>query len=142
MTREEKIRIGLICPYCDEKPERIDSDAIYSKSYGDILICKPCRAWVGIHRSGENKGKPLGRLADAKLREAKKEAHRYFDQLWRRKMRCQGISKMKARNAAYDWLAGEMEMSREICHIGMMNERQCELVIFICKPFFREEDDF
>ncbi|MBL0255764.1 MAG: hypothetical protein IPQ27_12795, partial [Chitinophagaceae bacterium] len=41
---------GLVCPYCGNKTEYIDSSFIYGKSYGMIYICKPYDAYVGVHK--------------------------------------------------------------------------------------------
>ena len=66
---------GLICPYCGNNSEYIDSSFIYGKSYGMIYLCRPCEAYVGVHKGTD---KALGRLANKELRESKKEAHFYF----------------------------------------------------------------
>jgi hypothetical protein len=132
MTHVEIIT-GRVCPYCGGKPELLDSAIIYRTSHGPMWICLPCQAWVGVHKDTE---KPLGRLADAELREYKKWAHVAFDPLWRKKVK-QGASKMHARNAAYHWLAAQMGLSRDICHIGMFDTEQCKRVIDICSPFYQ-----
>lgn len=74
------INKGLICPYCNSKTEYIDSKYIYGTSYGMIYICKPCDAYVGVHKGTDN---ALGRLADKRLRKAKKDAHYFFDKIAR-----------------------------------------------------------
>lgn len=130
-----RIMRGEQCPYCGDDTEFIDSDAVYSKTYGMIYICRPCQAWVGVHKSSR---KALGRLADKRLREAKQMAHQYFDQLWRRKMRSNGVPKSKARAAAYEWLAKQMGKPIEETHIGMFDNKDCELVIFYCKPYYSD----
>jgi ribosomal protein L37AE/L43A len=128
------IREGRICPYCGGEPEFVDSDAVYSRSYGMIWLCQSCSAWVGVHKGTT---KPLGRLADAFLRERKREAHHYFDNLWRQKMLINKVSKSIARNSAYAWLSKQIGLHPNQCHIGMMNEAECYAVITVCKPYFR-----
>lgn len=98
-----------------------------------VWYCEPCNAWVGVHKGTD---KPLGRLANAELRELKKEAHKYFDPLWEMKMK-QGYKKGHARAKAYKWLAGEMGIDGKLCHIGMFDEDQCGRVIEICKPYYK-----
>ena len=72
MGRGQKI----LCDYCGRQAEYVDSAEIYNgKSYGMIYLCRPCKAYVGVHRGSD---KPLGRLADAELREWKKRAHAAF----------------------------------------------------------------
>lgn len=123
----------VYCPYCSKEAVYVDSVEVYGKSYGMIYLCRPCKAWVGVHK-GTNK--PLGRLADDKLRKAKIEAHFYFDYLWKKKMK-QGFSKNIARPEAYKWLAKQLGIEAKKCHIGMFDVDKCNEVINICKRFYR-----
>ena len=68
----DEIIAGKICPYCGKPTEYVDSSIIYGRSYGMIYLCRDCRAYVGVHKGTDQ---ALGRLANAELREAKKEAH-------------------------------------------------------------------
>jgi hypothetical protein len=128
---------GKICPYCDSPSVYTDSADVYGgTSYGMIWLCRPCQAWVGVH---EGTDQALGRLASAELRELKMQAHRWFDPIAR-----QGLIKdiypiyiagMSERDKAYLWLSEIMGIKKEYCHIGMMDEGECQQVIDICKPF-------
>lgn len=120
------------CPYCGRKPRYCDSKEIYGSSYGMVYYCKLCDAYVGVHHKTSKRA--LGRLANSELREAKKEAHKYFDPLWMRKMN-QGFSKKEARNSAYEWLAKSLHIAKRHCHIGMFDVELCKQVVEICKPF-------
>jgi hypothetical protein len=140
MISNDQILAGLVCPYCGAKTELIDSAYIYGKSYGMIYICKPCDAYVGVHKGTD---KALGRLANRELREAKKKAHYYFDQIaktmlinqiWRK-----WIPDISNRNKAYKWLASQMGISENVCHIGMMDVAQCQQVIEICKRYISKD---
>jgi len=128
-----KVLNGEVCPYCGGVPTFVDSDSVYTRSYGMLWVCEPCEAWVGVHNGTD---KPLGRLADKDLREAKIEAHKYFDCLWRKAMRTRGWRKSKARNTAYDWLANQIGKPREYTHIGMFDEAECFRVVAACKEFY------
>lgn len=119
---------GKKCPYCLGNTEYLDSSIIYGRSYGMIYLCSPCDAYVGVHKGTDT---ALGRLANKELREAKKKAHAYFDPLWQRAVR-QGRKKNEARNSAYKWLAKEMGIERDVCHIGMFDVESCESVVQIC----------
>ena len=125
---------GKICPYCGEPTKFVDSSVIYGRSYGMIYLCEKCRAYVGVHPGTD---KALGRLANAELREAKKEAHSYFDMLWKTPLINDiyptFFPNMSNRNKAYLWLSEKMGIRPEICHIGMFNVEKCKQAIEICK---------
>jgi uncharacterized protein YbaR (Trm112 family) len=125
---------GKTCPYCNQPTQYVDSKRVYMKSYGMIYLCEPCGSWVGVH---EGTNKALGRLANRELRKWKKNAHKYFDPLWQKKMR-QGCSKKDARHKAYKWLSEQMGIDFEFTHIGMFDVDQCKQVVEICKPFYHE----
>ena len=63
----------------------------------------------------------MGRLANSDLREAKKRAHHYLDQLWQ--------PKVYNRPIVYKWLSESLGINREFTHIGMSNVKQCEKII-------------
>ncbi len=120
------------CPYCEQPAKLVDSQIIYGRSYGMAWFCKPCDAWVGCHKNSKTHA-PLGRLANAELRDWKKKAHAVFDLLWQRKMRRDKCTKGKARKAAYGWLAKQLEITVKDCHIGMFNIEKCKKVVEACK---------
>ena len=64
------------CRYCNGDVSIKDSSIIYQQSYGLIHICDSCGAFVGCHKGTSN---PLGTLANAELRELRKQAHSVFD---------------------------------------------------------------
>lgn len=115
----------VFCDYCGRRAEFVDSSIVYGRSYGMIYLCrcKPGYAFVGVHKGTD---RPLGRLADAGLREWKKRAHAAFDPIWK-EGRFRG-----RRNAAYAWLSEQMNLPVEKTHIGMFDEKQCEQVVQIC----------
>lgn len=118
---------GKICPYCKKETEFIDSVKIYGKSYGMVYYCADCKAWVGVHK---DTGKALGRLANDKLREAKKAAHAAFDPIWKQKI--------MTRSAAYQWLADQLSLPANYTHIGMFKADTCEKVVRVCSNFFKQ----
>lgn len=114
----------VTCPYCGKLAEYVDSAEVYhGTSYGMIYLCRPCKAYVGVHRGTDQ---PLGRLADADLRRWKRAAHAAFDPLWQR-----GPFQHR-RQAAYHWLAQQMGLPVEQTHIGMFDIDHCKTVISIC----------
>ena len=128
---------NLCCQYCKRQTELLDSKIIYGKSYGLIYLCKPCKAWVGVHQGTD---KPKGDVANVELRQLRIEAHKYFDFLWKEKLRRERITnpkykKYKARGKAYKWLAKQLKIETKDCHIGMFDVEKCEKTILVCRPY-------
>lgn len=113
-----------VCPYCSNLSVYLPSKRIYR--------CDPCDAQVGVHK---HNNQPLGTLANAELRAARKKAHSYFDPLWRCKMQRYSFTVSQARKPAYEWLAVQMGLSFDECHIGEFDIEQCNQVMRICKPY-------
>jgi len=112
---------NIHCPYCGAKADFCDSAEIYGgRSYGMIYLCRPCDAYVGVHKGTDQ---PLGRLADAKLRKWKMAAHAAFDPIWK--------SGVMTRKAAYKMLSARMGIPEAKTHIGMFDVEQCKKVIEI-----------
>ena len=118
--------LQVICPYCGTAAKLVDGRAIYPHrpdlSSKQFWQCKPCAAYVGCHAQGDGT-KPFGRLANAELRRAKKDAHFAFDRLW-----MNAKNRRRARVASYAWLADAMGLTVDECHIGEMDVQQCERV--------------
>lgn len=126
----EEIITGKECPYCGNPSEYINSSYIYNGfDYGMIYICKPCKAWVGVHKDTD---KAKGRLANERLRELKKQAHYYFDGLWEHAWKKHGRARNEARKSAYAWLGKELGIPPEHTHIGMFNEELCTKAMEVC----------
>lgn len=118
---------GKICPYCKNKTKYVDSAIIYGKSYGMIYLCKPCDAYCGVHKGTD---KSLGRLANKELRHWKKEAHKYFDIIWK-----EGHEK---RGEVYKHLANHLKLPVEYCHIGMFSVETCKKVVSWAKMILND----
>ena len=117
------------CDYCGQAAHfRPNSQFLYKRDYGPVYYCHGCLAWVGCHKGTRN---ALGRLANAELRQAKKDAHAAFDPLWQAKIKYTGCSKSRARHAGYKWLANELGIRYKDCHIGMFDVDQCRRVVEI-----------
>lgn len=122
----------VICPYCDRRAELVTGNVIYPHRpdlFAKLFyLCAPCDAYVGCHPKHTAKGggqgdgsTPMGRLANAELRKAKRTAHAAFDPLWK--------SGRMSRASAYKWLAEAMAISRNNCHIGMFDVDQFRAVV-------------
>lgn len=128
LTKEQKlIMAGHICPYCKQPSKYVDSEVIYGKSYGMVYFCKPCDAYVGVHKGTED---ALGRLADKQLRYWKKEAHKYFDKIWK--------LEIMSRSEAYSWLSKRLDIPSKYTHIGMFGPKTCKDVVFFVKQFLND----
>ena len=86
-----------------------------------IYLCSnypTCDSYVGVHTGTD---KPLGRMANAELREWKKRAHEVFDDLWK--------SKRYSRHKAYRLASDMMGIPFDETHIGMFDVKQCQDLI-------------
>lgn len=117
-----------ICPYCNAEAEFVTGKVIYPHlpdlAEKKFWLCAPCKAYVGCHKAGIGYGdgtRPLGRLADARLRAAKLKTHNIFDRLWMGQKDRRG-----ARTEAYAELAKRMGIPVNQCHIGEFDVDQCE----------------
>lgn len=119
-----------ICTYCS-KPATLaqhgDDLYPYRRDFGPLWACR-CGAYVGCHPGTVL---PLGRLANRELREAKKAAHAAFDPFWQKEIDA-GTKARAARSFGYAWLAMEMGISPDQCHIGWFDLALCQEVIEIC----------
>ncbi len=113
------------CPYCGHSAELVTSAEVYPRAiqdYGQFWMCWPCNAYVGCHKNSRRHA-PLGRLANAELRDWKKKAHAAFDPVWR--------ESDWTRDEGYKWLTGEMGRAQGV-HIGFMDVSECRHVVNIC----------
>lgn len=134
MLIDIEILSGKICPYCNRLSKYVNSKVVYGKDFGMMYRCAPCDAHVGVHKGTD---KALGRLANNELRVWKNQTHRFFDNLWQRAKIEQDREHKEARQAAYQWLADELGLSIEFCHIGMFDIDTCKKVIDLCKPYYK-----
>ena len=110
--------------------ERVSNSKIYGRAYGEwpwALLCvnRNCGAYVGLHPAT---GIPLGTLATANIRAARKMAKNLFNPLW------QGPNaRVRNRSEAYAWLATQMDIPVEQCHFGWFDAAQCEHAAQICR---------
>lgn len=122
----------VICDYCNNEAHPVTGDTIYPHRPDlrglRFWHCEPCSAYVGCHRGT---ARPLGRLANAELRQAKQEAHAAFDPLWKFHTFSNGYQTM-TRTMAYKWLAEQLKIEVANCHIGIMDVEMCRRVVEVC----------
>jgi len=125
------------CPTCNAPAEFLPtSERIYrGRDYGPLWACVPCDTYVGVH---EGTRIPKGTLATKPMREARKTAHIVFDELWLELSsaypdiaRPNAHLRSIARKRAYAWLAAQLGISVDDCHIGMFDVVRCADVVQI-----------
>ena len=146
--------MNIICPYCGGKAELTPGWMIYplrpDLASNRYWRCGPCHAWVGCHAPNPKRGltgvEPLGRLANAELREAKQCAHSWLDPWWkeyrmwvRHPAFTHDAKYDKARRRIiYSWLSRELGIPESDCHIGMFDVETCDRVSRICEELENE----
>lgn len=125
--------IPTICPNCGGAVVLVNNSEIYGREFGQwpfAYLCtnKPaCDSYVGVHPKTDI---PIGTMADATVRAARKQAKAVFMPMWE----VRGISK----DAAYAWLADKLGIADpDMCHIGWMSKDECGRVIDICNTHMK-----
>lgn len=130
--RKEPAPVNVMCGYCTIPAHQVGGLAIYPHRQDlgdkDFWLCRICGAYVGCH---PGTAKPLGRLANAELRQWKQRAHRAFDPLWK--------SGKMSRRRAYDELRKLMGISEDECHIGEFDVENCKRVVRLLTPKERKD---
>lgn len=116
--------VPTTCRHCNAEVKLVSNAEIYGREYGEwpwAFLCqdKDCRAYVGLHPFT---GIPLGTLATASIRSARRQAKDLFNPLWQ--------SGEMTRNEAYAWLAEQLGITNvEECHIGWFDVPECKHVV-------------
>lgn len=128
-------KIAIVTPLCVEcgKLGKLASGA---QAYPDrpdyaakmFYVCE-CGAMVGCHAGT---GIALGRPANARTRWLRTQAHEALDAIWGKDQRSR-LASSYARRRAYKWLAGELGIKPDACHIGWMGAEELQRVIEICR---------
>ena len=130
-----KVRNALPAPiYCDcccsLNVELTTNDRIYGRQFGEwpyCYFCNDCKAAVGCHPGTEI---PLGRMADRQTRRLRKIAHDEFDRLWR--------GGFMTRDKAYQWLAAELQIEIEQCHMSWLTKDQLKQAAQVSKVYIQQ----
>ena len=130
----------ITCNHCGAPAELVTGKDVYGRAdleHKRFWHCAPCDAFVGCHPRAQANGKggqgdgtvPLGTLATREERWARNRAHAAFDSMW------QPGGPMR-RQEAYAWLAAQLGIAPDACHIGMFGEEQCERVRSVVAAYF------
>lgn len=126
--------IPPLCPYCHKQSVKITGNELYGNRKDTnkklFWVCWDCQAWVGCHKGTET---PLGTLANGELREMRSQVHWDFDQIWQ--------LKHMTRTQAYEWLAEQMGISQEDCHVAMFDIVKCQQAQQILDKFWSDKYD-
>ena len=128
--------IHVLCPYCGSEAVLTSSKEVYGgRDYGKIYLCRPCDAYVGVHKGTD---RPLGTPANAELRELRKKAHAAFDPIWQHRLETKrahdrSYTRYMARGGRYKALAELMGIPLKRCHIAMFGVQDCHQAIEICE---------
>lgn len=117
------------CSLCGGKVDYVNNREIYGRSYGNhpfAYWCRSCDAYVGVH---PNTNIPLGTLADAATRQARKIHKPQFFNMIKRL----GWSK----NKAYKWLSEQLKIPASKTHWGMFDEATAIKAGHICRDKVR-----
>lgn len=106
---------------------------LHVSPYGPFYRCETyprCDYKVSANKDPAFWGDPLGIPALAETRTLRVEAHKAFDPIWR--AREGNNNRTRARAAAYEWLAGQMGLPEDECHIAKFDADQCKKVTEVC----------
>lgn len=129
------------CPYCGKHSKLVTGERLYpgkdKVAHKHFWLCEPCDAWVGCYENSATL-KPVGRLANAELRAAKRAFHGAFDILWMvgyerlSRLNDGRVTKHDCISTAYKWLAAHMGINIKDCNLGLFDVAQCMQAKTIC----------
>lgn len=128
----DRVPAPRICHHCGSPVKLANNSTIYGREFGDwpwVYLCcnRTCGAYVGMHPKTDI---PLGTLADAQTREARKRAKAEFNPLWE--------SKRLDRGQAYSRLAAKMGIPVTECHFGWFTVHQCREATLAAREIHQE----
>lgn len=134
------------CLHCGEPSRKVSGRVIYPNRQDLYRLifwkCDPCGAYVGSHKRS---GKPKGFPGNHEVRNARKYVHKVLDPLWRNAHRDPAYANSEkddraikviqgsARGRVYAWLAHQMGISKETCHVGMFGIEECRMAWPLCR---------
>lgn len=116
---------SMTCPYCKRPAMLVSANVVYGRQVKDLTEddkrywCQTCDAHVGCHKGTD---RPLGTMANRRLRSIRSTTHSLVDPLWQ-------SGKIK-RNKLYFMLS--VIFGRPF-HVGECDESECWFVINLLK---------
>lgn len=106
------------CPACGQPARLVPASTVYGESLPDRYLwlcdCTASLHYVGCHPGTTD---PLGTLADRGLRNLRRIVHDWLDPIWK-------VGKVP-RSVVYAWLARQMGIDRETCHVAHFDRAAC-----------------
>lgn len=123
-----------VCPSCAQPARLVSGNFLFPHlpkfSRAWFWLCGPCVAWTSCYAGTR---RPVGTVADARVREARRAAHEVFDPIWQGWAANEGASREAARRTAYVWLQKELGMTADDCHFAKLGIAECLRVVQLCK---------
>lgn len=116
-----------MCDYCGKPAVLVrygDTDYPYRADHGRVWICVSCAAWIGVY-ANSRRHVPLGRLANAELRQAKADLREALEPLVAAKMRRDGCNVFEARAKGLRWLGAALGIEPDACSLHALDLDQC-----------------
>ncbi|AOY94502.1 hypothetical protein BKK79_21390 [Cupriavidus sp. USMAA2-4] len=129
-----------VCDFCGAKAVLMqpgESAYPYRDDHGPLWVCTPCEAWIGTYPRSK-RHVPLGRLANAELRQAKSELHQALEPLVAAKMRRDGCRAFEARAKGIRWLAAQLGLADTSGSIHAFDAAQCRQAIGLIGAFLAQ----
>lgn len=127
MEKKKPKGYRVICPYCGQRAELVDSAEIYGRSYGYMYLCRYCgdgRSVYALCQKGTCKVR--GQMADEETRELRQKAYAAYAAY------TSGNRMFYNRNEARSWLSARIGVSYSGCNISDFDAETCRKVIEVC----------
>lgn len=121
-------QVHIRCPYCKANATLRPASFVYGEAANPehyLYVCDhypECDSYVSAHKKSK---RPMGRLANARLRQKRIQAHKAFQEV----IKQSGMSK----DEAYQWMKIRLGLKKKQAHIAKFGEHMCERLINICK---------
>lgn len=112
----------MICNCCGSSDIKVSSAGKLS-DYPFFARCNSCNATASVNHAN----KPVGTFADKSTRKLRDIAHKEFDRIWRNSIN------ETSRDDAYEWLAKELMIPLDLCHLSFMGKDALKKVIEVSK---------
>ena len=128
-------KVHLTCPKCHSKALLRPASVVYGNKAdpnAKVYVCArypACDSYVNAHR---HTNQPMGTLADAVLRQKRRETHLELDRLWK--------NGLMSRAEAYRLIQFYLGVPSEDAHIGKFFVGRCEEVSAFCRWFSSAAD--